>query len=206
MQRNGTTSVGDFYEEFGFARAGWFHTKKNDWSKKYFDGDYEAIFNSDDFVENIVFEDGPWSIGDFYKVLFHRFPKAKFVLITRDPDEWFDSMVSHSNGRTLGNTFRHSCVYNRETEYYDKIGGTHDYESNEVDNLLELNEEHRNHYVQYYIIRHRQLFDFFLSKNPSGSRLIHLDLKDESKWVKLAEFSGFMVPNDYRIHSNKSDK
>ena len=34
MQRNGTTSVGDFFELHGYIRAGWDITAKNDWFKK----------------------------------------------------------------------------------------------------------------------------------------------------------------------------
>ena len=74
IQRTGTTSVGDFFEKHNYRRAGWYHSKENNWGKLYFDGNYEAIFNSADFRNNDVFEDGPESIGHFYKYLFHRFP------------------------------------------------------------------------------------------------------------------------------------
>ena len=66
-----------------------------------------------------VFEDDPWWITDFYKLLYHRFPKSKFILLERDPDKWFDSMVSHSGGLVLGNTHRHSYIYDRLEEFYE---------------------------------------------------------------------------------------
>ena len=70
IQRTGTTSVGDFFEKHNYRRAGWYHSKENNWGKLYFDGNYEAIFSSMDFKNNDVFEDGPESIGHFYKYLF----------------------------------------------------------------------------------------------------------------------------------------
>ena len=81
IQRTGTTSVGDFFEKHNYRRAGWYHSKENNWGKLYFDGNYEAIFSSMDFKNNDVFEDGPESIGHFYKYLFHRFPNSIFILL-----------------------------------------------------------------------------------------------------------------------------
>lgn len=204
FQRTGTTSVGDFFESYGFKRAGWPETLKNKWGKVYFDGDYEKIYKSSDFKECQVFEDGPWSVGHFYKVLYHRFPKAKFILFTRDADAWFDSMVSHSKGKTLGNTFRHCNIYLREKEYYNFIGDKHDYNNDNIDNLLPISEDLREHYKEIYINRNRQAIDFFAAKDPTNSRFIHLTLEQKDKWQKLGEYFKLKVDNQLQIHSNKS--
>lgn len=204
MQRTGTTSVGDFFEYFGFKRAGWSVTLKNNWGRLSFDGDYEAIFNSKEFKNNQVFEDGPWSIGHFYKVLHHRFPNAKFILFTRDEDKWFDSMKNHSKGKTLGNTFRHCNYYFRETEYYNFISENHNYLNDKIDNLLEINEKFRDHYKQIYINRNRQVVDFFNSRKNIKNNFIHLKLEDHQKWNKLGEFFDINVPENFIMHSNKS--
>ena len=74
------------------------------------EGDHERIFRSPEFNRYQVFEDDPWWISDFYKVLFHRFPDARFVILERDADRWFDSMVSHSKGHTLGNSHLHAQI------------------------------------------------------------------------------------------------
>lgn len=204
MQRTGTTSVGKFFKAHGFTSAGWRETKKNNWGQQYFVGDYESIFKSNDFKLNQVFEDGPWSVEHFYKYLFHKFPDAKFVLFTRDSDKWFDSMMKHSNGKTVGNTFRHCCFYQRESEYYNFIQGNHDFMSNEIDNLLELNESHRQHYTSIFNNRNRQVLDFFKSFDPENKRFIHLELEQKDKWIKLGQFFNFEVPTDFEIHVNKS--
>ena len=204
IQRTGTTSVGDFFEKHNYRRAGWYHSKENNWGKLYFDGNYEAIFSSMDFKNNDVFENGPESIGHFYKYLFHRFPNSIFILLTRDSDKWFNSMMSHSKGKTLGNTFRHCYIYQRETEYYNVFGEKHDYNQNKIDNLLPLTEEYRQHYKDVYENRNRHCIDFFKSQDHNNSRFIHLDLEDNDKWKKIAAFVGFNVDEEFDVHSNKS--
>ena len=105
FQRTGTTSVGQFFKDFGYKVAGYDSHRSSDWSVKRFLGDYESIFKSKDFKNHQVFEDNPWWETDFYKVLYHRFPDAKFILFTRDADKWFDSMVSHFNAVSPGSLF-----------------------------------------------------------------------------------------------------
>src|SRR5690554_7497619 len=96
MQRTGTTSVGKFFKEYGFKVAGWNVSNRNKWSYSWELGDFETIFNSKDFKDNQVFEDDPWWLPEFYKVLYHRFPDSKFILFTRNEDAWFNSMMNHS--------------------------------------------------------------------------------------------------------------
>lgn len=204
MQRTGTTSVGDFFKHFGYKTAGWEEAKNSNWGKLYFDGDYNSIFNSESFKQNQVFEDAHWGVDKFYKFLFYKFLKSKFIIFSRDPNKWFDSMVNHSNGKTLGNTFRHSNFYNRESEYYDKILDHHDYESNSIDNLLDLNESHRKHYTQIYTNRNKQAIDFLKAKDPLLERHIHLKLEDNRKWVKLGKYFNIKVSPEFEMHSNKS--
>ena len=67
--------------------------EKDNWTNKWFEGDYDFIFDDYRFKLSQVFEDDPWWCSDFYKVLFHRFPRSKFILIERDADRWFDSMI-----------------------------------------------------------------------------------------------------------------
>lgn len=121
MQRTGTTSVGKFFRDFGYAWAGWPADERNDWSAAWYRGDFEAILSSADFRAANAFEDSPWFVPDFYKVLFHRFPRARFVLLTRDPDAWFGSMLRHSGGNVIGRTSIHCKVYRRELEYLELV-------------------------------------------------------------------------------------
>jgi hypothetical protein len=94
MQRTGTTLVGRFFRDFGFRWVGWPADKTNEWSGSWYEVDRERIFSSTDFKTANAFEDSPWFLPDFYKILFRQFSKAKFILFTRDPDVGF--------GRWLG--------------------------------------------------------------------------------------------------------
>jgi len=205
VQRTGTTSVGDFFMHFGYPVARWGHSWRNQWTKSWYDGDYEAIFNSKDFKSFQVFEDDPWWMPDFYKVLYHRFPKAKFVLFTRDSDAWFKSMVSHSGGQTPGNTKVHCKTYRREKEFYHKVDNDPTFVPTEdtVDNLLPL-QGHEEHYKDLYEIHTREIIDFFKANAPG--QFIHCDLTDAEKWKKMGDFFGINVPDDFTIYSNKTKK
>ena len=121
MQRTGTTSVGKFFRDFGFSWAGWPTSHRNGWGNSWYEGNYEKIFSSEDFKLTNAYEDGPWFAPDFYKVLYHRFPTAKFLLFERDPDAWFKSMLRHSGTNILGRSRNHCKLYRRELEYFDLL-------------------------------------------------------------------------------------
>lgn len=205
FQRTGTTSVGQFFKDFGYRVAGYDAERSTTWSKLRFLGDLDAIFHSSAFKKNQVFEDNPWFEEDFYKILFHRFPNAKFILFTRDANKWFDSMANHSYGKTLGNTFRHVKNYRREIEFYEKYTNQNYYENlHVIDNLLDLNESHREHYTSIYRRRNKEVIDFFNYVSPKS--LFVGKLEDPDKWQKLGGFFNLTVPKDYSVHSNKTNK
>lgn len=204
FQRTGTTSVGQFFKDHGFEVAGYHKTRSTTWSTLRFLGKYEDIFKSKDFKKHQVFEDNPWFEEDFYKILFHKFPRAKFILFTRDSDKWFDSMVNHSNGKTLGNTFRHSRIYSRLEEFFDKYPEENHYtDLGTIDNLLDLNESHREHYKSVYRTRNKEVIDFFKAFSPDS--LFVCELEDEKKWIKLGAFFGIKVSENYESHLNKTN-
>ncbi|QXP78202.1 MULTISPECIES: sulfotransferase [Winogradskyella] len=203
FQRTGTTSVGQFFKDFGYKVASYDQKRSFKWSAKRFLGDFESIFKSKDFKNHQVFEDNPWWEEDFYKVLYHRFPNAKFILFTRDADKWFDSMLSHSKGKSLGNTFRHCNNYNRVEEFYRTFPNLDYYKTIlKNDNLLDINEVHRAHYTNIYNLRNKEIVDFFNAISPNS--LFTAQLEDADKWKRLGDFFNIELPNDYQVHANKS--
>lgn len=201
FQRTGTTSVGRFFADHGYQVATWPLSYKNQWSLSWFSGDHERIFQHPDFMGHQVFEDDPWWLGDFYKVLFHRFPDARFVLLERDADRWFDSMVSHSKGRTLGNTHRHANIYGRAAEFA-ALEGTPGRYTADIDNLLPLDESHRAHYTRIYTDRNREIHWFF--ERFGQERLFHGRLEDPAIWQRMGEAFGIRVAPSYTVHANAS--
>lgn len=203
MQRTGTTSVGKFFMDHGFRVATWPIQRRNKWTYSWFRGDLETIFRSYDFKTHQVYEDDPWWVKRFYTVLYHKFPRSKFVLFERDEDEWFNSMLRHSNGMNPGNTYRHAYNYNRFSEYYSKFGDKEvKYNEDSIDNMLSMREM-RRHYTEFYITRNQSVKDFFSAHKKS--RLINLRLEDPDKWQKLGCFFGIKVDPDYNVHANASN-
>ncbi|MCB9197900.1 MAG: hypothetical protein H6600_05525 [Flavobacteriales bacterium] len=203
FQRTGTTSVGGFFKDQGFRVADYGVSRKNEWGISAFEKDYEKIFSSRDFKKSRVFEDGPWWYDDLYKVLFFRFPTAKFVLLTRDADHWFDSMVNHSGGKTLGNSYIHAFLYRREKEWFEKHP-----ELIHVDQLrndMDLDESHRELYQNTYNIRIKEILNFF-RRNKGEDRLFVAELYDEKLWQKMGTFFNIPIKDDYISHRNKTNK
>lgn len=203
MQRTGTTSVGDFLADHGYNVARWGDSHYYNWPYQIFKGDYEAVFSSNSFKAYNAFEDGPWFSCDIYRVLFHRFPGSRFILLSRNSDEWFGSMVRHSKGKILGNTYRHCKIYQRLGEYYDKLDNDPSFKptENEIDNLMSL-EAKKEHYIRMYEEYNRDVKEFF--KRYDSKRLFTGKLEDEDKWQKIGGFLNIRVNKNYKVHSNKS--
>lgn len=203
IQKTGTTSVGDFFLKFGYPTARYVHSKNNKWTQKWFEGDYESIFNSADFDKFQVFEDDPWWCPDFYKVLYHRFPSAKFILMYRDKDKWFDSMLKHHNGYNLSNTRHHCKMYHREADFYKKLENYPFFQPSfdQVEKLMDM-APYRDHYTTFYETRQKEVLEFF--KHKDSSRLLSLELEDQDKWKKLGQFIRVAIPSGFEIHSNAS--
>ncbi len=201
-QRTGTTSVGQFFNNHNYRVATYGISKKKKWTLKWFKGEYGNIFSSWTFKLHQVFEDDPWWCTDFYKVLFHRFPSSKFVLVTRNADDWFNSMVKHSSGKTLGITHIHANIYQRMEEFYKlNLEKSNSYTS-KVDNLMELDESHRKHYTGLYELRILEIKRFF--ELFGKDRIVIVKLEDSQKWQKIGAFFNIEVATDYEVHANKS--
>lgn len=205
MQRTGTTSVGEFFNQLGYRVATYKTSSSNKWTWKWNSGNFEAIFNSRDFKKNQIFEDDPWWCSEFYKVLYHRFPSSKFILFTRDTEKWFNSMLSHSDGKNPGNTILHSKVYRRENDLYRySINNPNKkIEEYKYDNLLDLNEK-KEHYIKEYERFNREVKEFFFKNNSSN--LFIANLEDKDKWQKLANFMNIKIPKNFEVHANKTIK
>jgi hypothetical protein len=207
MQRTGTTSVGQFFKDFNFRWAGWPQDKSNKWSMSCYEGDFDKIFLSPDFIKANAFEDSPWFYPEFYKILYHKFPNTKFVLFTRDPNDWFDSMVSHSKNNILGRSRSHSKVYRRELEYFDYLNKVDfdEKKENDIDaeKTMKLTGQ-REHYINIYRRHNIEVQDFFKRHSPDS--LIVCELGDPDKWQKLGFFLDVNVPSTYDSRQNASKK
>jgi len=200
IQRTATTSVGRFFADHGHRVATWDVSRCNAWTDAWHRGDYEAIFRSTAFRTHQVFEDDPWWCGTFYRVLFHRFPDARFVLLERDASRWFESMRRHSAGRSLGNAYRHAELFRREHDLRSVPNAAVTPFTSHIDHALTIEEKHRSHYQAWYEQRHRAVHEFFDAHGPS--RLVTRRLESAGLWQSLGAAFGFAVAADYDVHAN----
>lgn len=200
FQRTGTTSVGQFLKNAGYNVADWSVSNRNQWGRKWAEGQFEDIFQSDDFRGHQGFEDGPWFCPEFYRVLYHRFPRSKFILFERDADAWFASMLSHSGGRSLGVTAVHAKIYRREAEYLDLCDRVETPADVDVNGLALAG--HEDHYTQIYRTRNRETRQFFQDRDPD--RLYYSRLEDPDKWKGLSAFLGHDPAHAHEVHENRS--
>ena len=205
IQRTGTSSVGTFFRDYGFRWVGWGTSERLDWSTAWYNGNYEHIFSSFEFRYANAYEDAPWFSPGFYKILYHRFPNAKFVLFTRNSDHWFQSMLNHSSGGVLGTMRVHSKLYRREKEYYSLLVSgaiSADQDKKMYGNKVMSMQGLSSHYKDLYDLHTIEVQDFFSTVSPSS--LYVGSLNDPNKWQKLGAFLGIQVPADYSAHANAS--
>lgn len=202
MQRNGTTSVGEFLQHHGY-RVARYGMHSTEWSQKWHKGDYEAIFRSKEFRKFDAYEDNPWWFPDFYRVIHCRFPSAKFILFTRDPDKWFDSMLKHEKIYTLMNNYTHNRIYQKLDLFYDKVDNDPAFtpEVYDPENHLPFDEA-RDHYLKVYNTYNREVLEYFTKHAPG--QLFITELTDPEKWVKLGAFLRLDVKPGVEVHANKS--
>lgn len=204
IQRSGTTSVGTFLNDHGIRTAGFSDSRFYNWDYNWKIGNFERIFKCRGFKSFQGFQDSPWWNSDFYKVLFHRFPNSKFIILKRNPDEWFKSMIRHSNGMNPGNTYTHCKIYGRMSDFFELNKNREidfSIEGHTTDNLLELNSR-KESYINYYKNYYTEIECFF--SQMDNSRKITIDLEDEGKWEKLGHYLGIKVEDGYEAHSNRS--
>ncbi len=184
MQRSGTSSVGDFLSQWGLKRAGHPLSNKQNWTRHWFNGNFEAIFNDPNFTEHEIFEDDPFWCPEFYKVVFHRIPDSKFILLTRDSDSWFKSMIRHSFGYTLGQTNIHAKIYRREDDLAWLEKNIPDYRVGEAQAMTLFDKA--AHYKAAYERHILEVKKFFAENNRDA--LFVSELSDKTTWHRLKEW------------------
>jgi hypothetical protein len=112
-------------------------------------------------------------------------------------------MVKHSDGKTLGNTHRHSVMYQRLNEFIEADFIEESQYTNKIDNLLPLNETHRVHYTSIYKLRNKEVKNFF--EKFGKDRIVVVSLEDQEKWKKIGAFFNIQVADNYEVHANKSN-
>lgn len=144
------------------------------------EGDYEELFGLVD--EYDVFEDRPWNHTNFYETLHSKYNDAKFILTTRDVDQWWDSYIRWDKKVNL----RHTWHYRLNSEVCYGVESF-------MDNP-ELSKE-------TYIDRNNNIRNYF-KDNPN---FLELDINEDNKLEKLCMFLNKDIPNELYPHLNQNN-
>jgi len=126
--------------------------------------------------------DVPWP--GLYEVLAERYADARFILMTRDPDAWWQSISAHWS---LG-LFDHTLSPFEYVQYRPYLGsGKRVVSHRDKGLLLDAYQRHQREVV----------------RRLAGSRLLMLDLQDDDKSAKLAGFLGLAAAPPFP-HAKKS--
>lgn len=199
MQRTGTTSVGRFLRDNDFNVCGWRESKLLKLSEHWYDGNYDALFDSIELGGYNGFEDSPWYYPGFEREIFPRYPHAKYILIERDPDSWFRSMMTHSGGMNPGATHIHARIYDREADL-ENLRRDKNWKDSDW-NGLELSGR-SVHYTRIYRDRNTRCREYLQSVGAD----LYLGNLEQMDWEKIADFIGIDHPKlkSTSTHANKS--
>jgi hypothetical protein len=200
MPRNGTGSVARLLRDVGLATSVPSADAVRGWIDAWHRGDFEAIFASDAFRQADVLVGAPWCLPEFYKVLFQRFPGARFVLLTREPDGWFRSLEAAGDGLATGDNRTHAKAFRRELDFLRQVNaGEIDDRRDDRGRMLSLRGQ-AAHYCEIYRLHNSEVMGFFGRHAPAA---LHWgELEDPRKWQRLAAFLGVPLPAGYQCHLN----
>lgn len=202
MQRSGTSSVGDFLEQWGIKRMGHQLSRQHQWSRHWYNGNYDAIFSSSVFQEYEVYEDDPFWFPDFFKYVYHRVPDSRFILLHRDADSWFKSMVRHSFGYTIGQTDIHAKIYRREDELRWLEKNIPDFKAAAPKAMVLYDKA--AHYKAAYERHIAEVESFF--SGPRANALFMAKLADAETWPNMKEWLGLPDKDGVKMgaHAHKA--
>lgn len=201
-QKCGTTSTGQFLRDHGVKCLSPDGKRNRYWSILAQIGKFEEILDDSSFLQFDAFEDDPWWMKGVPEKLTEYFPNSKFILLTRNPDNWFDSLRAHFN-EYGGFSMVHAFEYDRHLEYYYYLNSNRSLIRNEF--ALDINESHRDHYCKLYTNRIDRIIRHFNSKGLE-SNLFLGELEDSRVWKKLGEFLNLKVASEYQVHSNQKNE
>ena len=198
--RNGLASIGRFFRDLGLRTAIGAPTRDHRWTAAWHDGDFDAIFQSPEFAQAQAFVGSPWHLPEFYKVVHQRVPGARFVLLTREPESWFASMLASAGGMAACDSRLHAKAFRRELELLRRLhAGEIDDRRDDKGRRLPL-AGLAAHYGEVYRLHNSEVLEYFGRHAPDA---LHWgELEDRRLWPRLARFLGAEVPIGYTCRVN----
>ena len=201
-QKCGTTSTGEFLRDHGIKCLSPDGRTNRLWSIFVQNNQFEKVFQHPLISEYQAFEDNPWWMRGMPQKLLSQFPEAKFILVKRDKNSWFDSLKSHFN-EYGGFTCIHAHEYDRTSDYFEYLYQNRGLMRNE--HAFQITEDHREHYCEIYESRHDEILGVF-AESGKEQQLFTSNLEEPNLWVEMGKFLNLEVDKNYTAHQNKKEQ
>ncbi|QQS39782.1 MAG: hypothetical protein IPM63_10370 [Acidobacteriota bacterium] len=178
--KTGTTSLAEVFRDLGFSVGS--QKKAERFVKDYSRGNWKPLIRHCRTAE--VFQDAPFSWPYTWLILHEHFPSAQFVLTTRDPEEWYESVVRFHGkkfSRDGGVPTKEDLMaaeYNYKGMMWDFNRAIYKTPENDPYNKEEMI---RNYETHNYSIRH------FFKDRPN---FIEIDVSVDRDYLRLCDFLG----------------
>jgi hypothetical protein len=191
-QRSGTKAFGNIAKMMNFQVTSWADTVKNGIAQAFVVRDWSKIEAIDSNEYDCAFEDYPYFDFEFVKWAFYN-TDSRFVYLGRDSETWFESMLTHSKGRSPGLDISHADTYNQWEEFAFVSKNLKSHRGPTDINGLDIRFS-KKYYMDWHDNHRRQLvafsnFHFQLTEN--SSRFFFREWND----LDLQELAGFMGYN-----------
>jgi hypothetical protein len=166
FQRNATQSVWSFLNKCGLEGLHHINCRKESYNFKGYSLEkikeeiqqYESEFTH--------FSDAPYFL--MYKYFDEKYPNSKFILITRDDNDWLESFKKLWSKEGLADPVSFACYQ----EYIEKLSSN---------NILSLTDDEL---LSMYKTHNEKVIDYFKNKE----NLLVMDINDSQKKEKISSF------------------
>lgn len=169
FNKTGTTTLFYALEEFGYLMS-----NQHDFERlynKYSKGEIEIDDILKKCFEYEVFQDIPFSLPEFYRYVYKKYPKSKFILTVRSSsDIWFNSFNKYYGGKE--NLIKNNYL---EKGFLFKIFKT----------VFNSDQFDRQECISVYEQHNEDVKQFFLN---SKNQLLVLDVSQKDSYNKLCMF------------------
>ena len=197
LQRSGTKSFGNFFKKNGYQVLSWPQSYSLNLNQLILDGQWLHFLKSGLIEKFDVFEDSPFWVPELVSFIYQYVPDSRFVYFSRPSADWYRSMVTHSDGLTLGSVDWHCYWYDR----LDDLEMLRDNGRLSPKKLPMLGMQ--RHYERIFLEHERKVKARFARFDASRFFVGHL--YDKDKYKQMAEHFSLKLDDtaDEHIHKSK---
>jgi len=195
--KTGTVSLGDALKQLGYNHCDGSYVTGNQLVHGYLSGNYGTLDNLISQYDS--FDDFPFCAPGVAKHLDKAYPDSKFILTTRDPNLWFNSVSSYFRSPDGGPAnLAHGCKYGALP-----LGPSYGLINYMLATFGALQiDANQAHYIQTYKQYNQDIIDYFSDK---PGKLLVVNWAG-SGWDKLCPFLDKSIPKNRFPHLNRGQK